>query len=318
MASPLISVLVPAYNHAGYIETCLESIRLDPYPQTEVLVLDDGSMDDTLGVAQGWCGKFGHHFVRVQVATQANQGIAATLNTLIRSARGEYVAILASDDLLLPGGLQARATYLLEHPTHLAVFGDCQAIDEHGRLLHLSAMRGLYRSFVPALHSPAGRVRELILRWSVPGPGLMVRRSAYLSPGGIGLYDAALSVEDRPFYLKLLSRNALGFLGAPVAQYRVHSRQSVRSEQRQMQLLHDVVAAEEQAYPDFVGSEKLFLSLVIRRNKAQIVVLNTGDPLSRLRLRFLNLVLRAIYLFHIIVIRWDDLFSGRRGDRREC
>ena len=180
---PLISVLVPLYNHARYVVECLDSIAASRYPRIEVLVLDDGSTDDSLAIAESWRANNADRFAHFQLRSQANAGITCTLNRLVASSQGEYVALLASDDSLLPDGLSIRHEALQAHPEWLAVFGDCHVMDGDSKRVADSGVSGLYAHGArpAALLRPCLIQLELILRWSVPGPVMWTRSVASIS-----------------------------------------------------------------------------------------------------------------------------------------
>lgn len=106
---PLISVVVPSYNCAQYLGQALSSALDQDYPNKEIIVVDDGSTDDSIAILAG----FGE---RIRVIKQPNSGVAVARNTGLRAARGDYIAFLDADDLWLPGKLTAQATYLDRHP----------------------------------------------------------------------------------------------------------------------------------------------------------------------------------------------------------
>ncbi|MES2898572.1 MAG: glycosyltransferase family A protein [Pseudomonadota bacterium] len=111
--SVTISVVVAAYNVQRYIEACVGSILEQLSDQHELIVIDDGSHDNTLALVsrlqEQWRGKNFH------VYSQANQGISATRNHCVRAAMGEYVAFIDSDDVLLPGALAALSEAIALH-----------------------------------------------------------------------------------------------------------------------------------------------------------------------------------------------------------
>ncbi|MBU6400565.1 MAG: glycosyltransferase [Verrucomicrobia bacterium] len=215
-------MVVPLYNHVRYIECCLDSIRNCGYRPLEVLVLDDGSTDNSFEVAQAWAGRCVEQGMKFHVARQTNQGLPKTLNRLVARAAGQFILIIASDDYLLPGGVDLRVGALLAHPSWLAVFADAIVVDEAGRKIHESALRDLLRSDKRALANPRTIAMELILRWGVPGGTLLVRRSAYDPVVGVGPYDESLPFEDRDFHLKALARRGVGFIDSTVSAYRLH------------------------------------------------------------------------------------------------
>lgn len=298
---PLISVLVPLYNHERYLSACLQSIADSRYPRLEVLVLDDGSRDGSLAACLAWRDAHPGVFERFEIQTQPNAGITRTLNRLVASARGDYLALLASDDCLLPDGLRLRAEALAQHPQWLAVFGDSQVIDAEGRLTHASGLTQLY----PNSARPGALIRpelirlELILRWSVPGPGLMLRRRAFDPVSGVGAYDETMVVEDRDFYLRLLTRDALGYIDVAVAAYRFHGANSVRSESARLAQLDSLARAGLKSARETGWIDALALRLDVARIRA------TRDLWSPLR----RTAWDALQAWQSLRLRWAQWAS---------
>ena len=105
---PLVSVIIPVYNGTSYLRSALESVFAQTYRPFEVIVVDDGSTDDSGEIAQS--------FPEVRYIHQANQGVAVARNTGLKDARGEFVAFLDQDDLWLPEKLAAQMAFLQNHP----------------------------------------------------------------------------------------------------------------------------------------------------------------------------------------------------------
>ena len=283
MSGPLVSVLVPLYNHEKYIETCLDSIGAEGYPDLELILLDDGSSDRSFALASAWIEAHRERFVRVQVRTQPNAGICRTANRLLQEARGPYIAFVASDDALKPGGLRARVDHLERHPALLAVIGDAEAIDGEGRTLAASTIQDIHRGSRRTLARPGRITRELILRWSIPGPVMLARKTAWDPVLGAGSYDETLALEDRDFYLRLLALGALGFLDLSVARYRIHSLNSCRrpSGDPDLASLQNLIAADIKKSSTinlhrFKGLDRFLLALVIANDRYR-------QPRKRLR-----------------------------------
>ena len=106
--NPLVSVIIPVYNGGRYLRAALESVFAQTYRPFEVVVVDDGSADDSGVIAQS--------FPEVRYIHQTNQGVAAARNNGIETARGEYFAFLDQDDLWAPEKLKLQVEYLLTHP----------------------------------------------------------------------------------------------------------------------------------------------------------------------------------------------------------
>lgn len=105
---PLVSVIIPVYNGARYLRAALESVFAQTYRPFEVIVVNDGSVDDSGVIAQS--------FPDVRYIQQVNQGVAAARNNGIEAARGEFYAFLDQDDLWKPEKLELQIEYLQSHP----------------------------------------------------------------------------------------------------------------------------------------------------------------------------------------------------------
>jgi glycosyltransferase involved in cell wall biosynthesis len=105
---PLVSVIIPVYNGARFLRAALESVFAQTYRAFEVIVVDDGSVDESGAIAQS--------FPEVHYIRQENQGVAAARNNGIDAARGEFFAFLDQDDLWTPEKLKVQIDYLLNHP----------------------------------------------------------------------------------------------------------------------------------------------------------------------------------------------------------
>lgn len=105
---PLVSVIVPVHNGGRYLRAALESVLAQTYQPFEVIVVDDGSVDDSGVIAQS--------FSDVRYIHQANQGVATARNNGLEVARGEFFAFLDQDDLWTPAKLKLQIAHLLSHP----------------------------------------------------------------------------------------------------------------------------------------------------------------------------------------------------------
>jgi glycosyltransferase involved in cell wall biosynthesis len=122
---PLVSVLVPAYNAAEYLAETIDSVLAQTYPHVEIIVVDDGSKDETPAVL----ARYGD---RVVAKRQDNQGLAGARNAAFDLARGEYVAWLDADDVAMPERIALQVAFLEEHPDCVVVASDFSAFDARG------------------------------------------------------------------------------------------------------------------------------------------------------------------------------------------
>jgi poly-beta-1,6 N-acetyl-D-glucosamine synthase len=194
-ALPLISVLVPAYNEGAVIQGSIRSLlRLD-YPRYEIIVIDDGSRDDTYARAAIYEGEHGGATVRV--VHQANAGKAHALNHGIRCARGSLILCMDGDSALDPGTLRAAVRHF-EDPAVAAVAGNVKVVNRTNMLSRLQALE--YIEGLNMVRQAQAFFRTVNI---VPGPIGIFRREALLEIGG---YHSDTFAEDCDLTLRLLGR----------------------------------------------------------------------------------------------------------------
>lgn len=216
---PLISVIVPSYNCARYIAAALESALQQDYPNKEILVVDDGSTDNSLEVLRG----FGD---RIQVITQANAGAAAARNTGLRAAKGEYLAFLDADDLWLPGKLTAQANYLDAHPEIGLVYSAWQEWHARadGEFDPPPAVPASDASTEIVAQESGWMYNRLLLDCAIHTTTAMIRGKV---AGEVGLFDVKLRRgQDYDYWLRVSRVTPIHKLKAVLSLYRIH-RESI-------------------------------------------------------------------------------------------
>lgn len=126
--SPSVSVVIPVYNGTNYLREAIDSVLNQTYNNYEIIVVDDGSTDETWAIIQSYGAK-------VRGIRQENRGVAGALNNGIRSSTSDYVAWLSHDDLFLPFKLQRQIEFLLQNDQFAACYTDYYRIDQSGSLL---------------------------------------------------------------------------------------------------------------------------------------------------------------------------------------
>jgi alpha-1,3-rhamnosyltransferase len=206
---PLVSFIIPCYNHEHYVQACIESVIGLAYANVELLVIDDGSRDGSREKVLEMWKACELRFARFEfMAHEENRGLSATLNEGLAWCRGKYYAVIASDDAVLPHQLTTLLPLLEEDGRLAAAFGGLEYVDEVGMRLGWSERREMMHSF-----------DELLLQIrQPPAPGALLRREAVLQVGG---YDAEISFEDWYMWLRLTQAGwGLRSVGTAVAKYR--------------------------------------------------------------------------------------------------
>lgn len=184
MISPFISVIIPAYNYADYAGLAIDSVLAQTYPHFELVVVDDGSTDNTAAVVQSYTDP------RLRYLHQANRGLPAARNTGIRASRGEILAFLDADDRFHPAKLAAHVDFLRRHPEAGLSYNARYLTDRAGNLLFLQR--------VP----PRVELLDLVSGYPITPSDVVVRREW---AERVGLFDESfvLNSEDLNFHLRL-------------------------------------------------------------------------------------------------------------------
>ncbi len=107
----LVSVLIPLYNHEQYINECLDSIKNQTYSNIEVIIVNDGSSDNSEKIVKQWIEN--NPNLNIKYISQENQGVTKTLNKMIGLSKGEYITLCASDDVLKEESIEKRVEFLI-------------------------------------------------------------------------------------------------------------------------------------------------------------------------------------------------------------
>jgi glycosyltransferase involved in cell wall biosynthesis len=212
MSTPAVSVLMPAFNAERFIASSIRSVLSQDFVDFELLVIDDGSTDDTLRMIEDFCDK------RIRLVRNAkNQGLVATLNQGLREARAPLVARQDADDLSRPDRVARQVSYFAAHPSDAAVASEANLIDDDG---------------IPhgALRLPRTRSQlrwDLCFRNPIPHSSVMMRRDAVLSE--FGGYPVSTSSEDYSLWSSIAAKDRFGLIPRRLASYRIHASSAMMS-----------------------------------------------------------------------------------------
>jgi len=215
---PRVSVVIASYQHEAYVADCIASVLAQSFQDFEIVVTDDGSTDGTARRVR----EIRDPRIRLEVF-EHNRGACIALNRGVARARGEYVAILNSDDLFEPDKLALQVAFLDANPGVGAVFAWASVVDERGAPL---ADR-THKDF--AVFRVQNRPRQAWLRQffdhgnCLCHPTLMIRRTCY---DEVGLYDARLAqVPDLDLWIRLATRYELHVMPRELTRFRIRDNQ---------------------------------------------------------------------------------------------
>lgn len=203
---PQITVLMPAYNAGKYIREAITSVLLQSFRDFELLVVNDGSTDDTLSIALSF------HDPRVIVINKEHAGIASALNTGLKLASAPYVARFDADDICLPNRLGVQLDFLHDHPEYVLVGSDAEYILENGDFLF---------SFKCIAHSDEEVKNKLYVYCPFIHSSVMYRREDVIQAGGYNIH--AHNFEDYLLWTNLAKLGKMQNLREPLLKVRLNA-----------------------------------------------------------------------------------------------
>ena len=169
--APFISIIITTYNRARYIAEAVKSAMSQNYSRMEINIIDDGSTDDTEAVIASFSSPLLHYIKK------AHTGAADTRNQAIKAAKGDYIIWLDSDDILMPGVLNAYSDLLLEYPDANVIYGDYLVVDNDDDFIRNLTYKDYY-------NNNEQLICDLLKSNKLPGSGTLIKSSLYREHGG--------------------------------------------------------------------------------------------------------------------------------------
>jgi glycosyltransferase involved in cell wall biosynthesis len=231
---PLVSVVIPCFNQARFLPAAIRSVRNQNWQPVEMIVVDDGSADETSAVAAG---------MGARVIVQPNRGVSEARNVGLAAARGSLVVFLDADDELLPDALETGVDALLAQPDVCAAVGRCELMDADGRPLpvqhHEIDSTDLYREWL---------TKNFV--WT-PGAA-MFWREALARHGG---FPADLGpAADYSVYLRLARLCQVVYHGRYLVRYRQHDSSMSRDAALMLETTLEALGRERRSAPPSCGA----------------------------------------------------------------
>ena len=206
--SPLVSILTPVYKGEHFISNAIESVLAQTYPNFELLIVNDGSPDESADVIRPYLVD-----PRIRYFEQPNAGVAAARNCALAHASGKYVGFLDQDDLWLKDKLAFQVEFMEAHPDVALVHTFQEYVDESGGEVDTD--------FINVEPVSGNCFPQLFEKNRIAVLTVLVRRAAILEVGGLNSHAAR--ADDYELWLQISLRYPIGFLDKVVARYRVHN-----------------------------------------------------------------------------------------------
>lgn len=262
-----VTAVVPSYNHAAFVERALRSIFRQTRAPDRLLVIDDGSTDSSPRIIERTLEESP---VPCEFIARENRGLCATLNEALALTTTRYFAYLSSDDLWLPGFLEARIPLLEARPRAALAYGHCLLVDEGDAVIDCTADWADYSD---------GDARAMLMSTTAPMSPTVVHRRAALARHG---WREGARLEDYELYLRLSKDGEFAFDPRPLSAWRLHGENTSRD---QRMMLEEQLAAIERHMPGFGLSPDEIERLRMRISFCRVEdFLRLGDKRGALRL----------------------------------
>jgi glycosyltransferase involved in cell wall biosynthesis len=236
--SPLVTVVIPCYNQAHYLGEAIESVLSQSYRNFEIIVVDDGSTDNTSEVAS--------HYEEVRLVRQENRGLAGARNSGLAEAEGEYLVFLDADDRLLPRALEVNITELAARPQCALVAGYQWLIEADGSPFGQERLLADSQRRVRPPRHIGGDIYRTILsrRYHILCGTVMYRRFVFET---VGQFDPELKAsEDYDLYFRIARRFPVYCHDTVIFEYRKHNSAMTRDHGRMLKFSMEVLRSQRE------------------------------------------------------------------------
>lgn len=245
-----ISVLIPAYNAANFIEEALDSVAYQLRLPDELIIVDDGSSDNTYEIATQWLAK--HSELNSKIIRQQNKGASAARNKAVESSSKEYIAFLDADDVLLPHHLDILIKGVESCEECVIAFGDQEVFSEDhiitkSFLIDKPVLNLPYQAFGDFRLITSSLWPSLIRGSYIPNGANLIKRESMLAVGGFD--DSLGTSEDRHLFLKLSRVGKIGYFNTVIGRRRLHSS-NLTHEDNSISIAKNAVFAIEKVLND--------------------------------------------------------------------
>jgi alpha-1,3-rhamnosyltransferase len=216
--NPLVSVIIPAYNHEMYIEEALQSVINQTYKNIQFIVIDDGSTDRTAEIIEKFIKK--NPDKNIQFIRKQNEGICKTLNKGLALAAGDYVACLASDDKWIENKLDEQVTFMEDNRNIGLVCSDAYftKFNQDTNLKWSDYKAGMDQYFKKGIQN-CNMHEVLLAKPLLCAVTVMLRKSIFKE---IDYFDEQLPGEDTDMWLRVARKYPIGYIKKPLVYYRMH------------------------------------------------------------------------------------------------
>lgn len=218
MKEPLVSIVIPAYCHEKYIESCLESVCMQTYRNIEVIIFDDNSSDNTFEIVQHYKEKLEKRFDRVVChKNPQNMGVVKNENEMIKLCRGKYIKSIASDDMLMKNAIEDLVEYFEAHTEYDIIFSNALYCDETEKY-PLNEEKKYKYVYEKKPYLQMNIMQQLYEYNFIAAPTVLFKKDTFEK---YGLYDEEFTIEDWEYWLRISESGKVGYCDTVTVAYRI-------------------------------------------------------------------------------------------------
>jgi glycosyltransferase involved in cell wall biosynthesis len=276
----LVTVGVALYNHEKYIIECLESIVKQSYTNIELIVINDGSSDNSFEVAKNYLDNQNYN-KNYKIITRSNKGMCNTLNEIAEQAKGKYISFIGSDDYWMLNKIEDQVNYLENNPDIILVHSNSIKVDENCKeigLLDYSSKKNSGDMFESLILGSGG----------INTPSHLYKTEIYSK---IGFYDSSFKFEDIDFWLRLTKEYRIGYIDKIHTFYRWHG-ENLSDDKNKLKFYNDEIV---KIFNKNIENESLKKKAILRiYRKSYLLALRTLE--FRYLIKYLYKYLKNKYI----------------------
>lgn len=244
MEKSLVSVIIPAYNHESFIGETIQSIINQTYQNIELIILDDGSKDSTWAKINEMKKECEKRFSRIIFETKQNEGTCKTLNKLINLSKGDFIYLIASDDIAKPNAIEKEVEFLNNNSDYSLAVGDNEIIDKNSKRCYWNKQQEIvpnkgkiFKTFGEFLQSTKpfkftsekfGTYKTLYFGNYIPN-GYLIRKSVFKNTG---LFTPEAPLEDWYLMLQISKYAKMKYLNEILFSYRWYDGNTIKNKEK--------------------------------------------------------------------------------------
>ncbi len=218
MSNPLVSIIIPSYNHESFVQDSIQSVIEQTYQNIELIIIDDGSKDNSVMKIQEKLIECEERFVNFKFIYRENKGLCNTLNEALSKCSGKYLSIIASDDQMLPDKTSIQVEHMENDKDIIALMGGVYWIDSSSKIIKK----------IPSKKETYKFNKVFLLKHNLNVCTQMLRTAFIKSIGG---YPSNISIEDWYIWLRILENPSRKIItiNEVFCKYRKHENNSINN-----------------------------------------------------------------------------------------